>query len=64
MPQQDPWKAAGDMYVGDGALVCEGTLTSMAPSAWELMEPNRKTPCSACKKHDALPCSVPVGLPA
>lgn len=41
MPQQDPWKAADDTLETDGtALVCEGTLTSMAPSAWELMEPN------------------------
>lgn len=23
------------------------------------MEPNRKSPCSACKKHDALPLLSP-----
>lgn len=27
----------------------------MALSTWELVEPNQEAPCSACKKHDALP---------
>lgn len=54
-PRQDPWKAVDDkLEIASLSSVKELSLP-WAWNTWELMEPNRKTPCSACKKHDALP---------
>lgn len=54
MPQQDPLKAVDDTLETVHLSVKELSLP-WPRSTWELMEPNWKTPCSACKKHDALP---------
>lgn len=55
MPQQDPSKVVDDMLETAHLPSAEELPLPWPRRAWEWMEPNRKTPCSACKKHDALP---------
>lgn len=55
MPRRDPLKVVDDKLETADLSLAKELLLPWFWNAWELMEPNRKTPCSACKKHDALP---------